>query len=189
MNIEALPWKDIITIALASVGAALGIMNTWNALSQRRVRLVVRPTYALDPNGSRPPMLSISVTNLSSFPMTINEVGFTGPKGAKRGKRAMITRPHVIDGKPWPRRLGSREAVSLYFGLEDVHLRHECGSNSLLKKASPELTVDDSITYHESLGGSHAGRFCGSGRVVFVHLAGGPGACEPSAEKDSGTRS
>jgi hypothetical protein len=121
VNIETLPWKDIITIALASVGAALGVMNTWNALSQRRVRLVVRPTYALNADGRRPPMISISVTNLSNFPMTIDEVGFTGPKGAKRGKRAMIAQPRVIDGKPWPRRLESREAVSLYFGVEDVH--------------------------------------------------------------------
>src|SRR5260221_14691353 len=47
----------------------------------------------------------ISVTNLSNFPMTINEVGFTGPKGARRGKRAMIVQPRVIDGKSWPRRL------------------------------------------------------------------------------------
>src|ERR1700754_3280598 len=38
-------------------------------------------------------------------------------------------------------------------------------------------------------GGSHAGRFCGSGRIVFVHLAGGAGACEPSTEEDTGTRS
>jgi hypothetical protein len=30
----------------------------------------------------------------------------------------MITQPGVL--KSWPRRLESREAVSLYFGLEDV---------------------------------------------------------------------
>jgi hypothetical protein len=120
MNIEALPWKDMTTIALAALGAGLGVMNTWNALSQRRVRLVVRPTSAIDPNGQRPTMLSIAVTNLSSFPMTINEVGYTGSGGAMRGKRAMIFQPHVIDGKPWPRRLESREAVSLYFGVENV---------------------------------------------------------------------
>lgn len=118
MNIEALPWKDIITFGLASVGAALGVMNTWNALSQRRVRLIVRPTYAFSTGGGSP-MLSISVTNLSNFPMTINEVGFTGSAGA-RGKRAMVVRPQVIDGKSWPRRLESREAISLYFGIEDV---------------------------------------------------------------------
>lgn len=118
-GVENLPWKDIITIGLASVGAALGVMNTWNSLSQRRVRLVVRPTFAYPATGG-PPMLSISVTNLSSFPLTVNQVGFVGSRGAKRGKRAMIVNPQVVDGKGWPRRLASREAVSLYFGVEDV---------------------------------------------------------------------
>jgi hypothetical protein len=65
-------------------------------------------------------MLSIAVTNLSSFPMTINEVGYTGNAGARKGKRLMIFQPQVIDGMPWPRRLESREAVSVYFGLEQV---------------------------------------------------------------------
>lgn len=120
MSFEALPWKDMTTIALAALGAGLGVMNTWNALSQRRVRLVVRPTYAIDPNGQRPTMLSIAVTNLSSFPMTVSEVGYTGKAGATKGKRVMIFQPHVIDGKSWPRRLESREAVSVYFGLEQV---------------------------------------------------------------------
>jgi hypothetical protein len=65
MNIEALPWKDITTFGLASVGAVLGVLNTWNSLSQRRVRLVVRPTSATTPDGSGPPTLSIAVTNLA----------------------------------------------------------------------------------------------------------------------------
>src|SRR3977135_640184 len=34
------------------------------------------------------------------------------------------------------------------------------------------------------VGGWHAGCFCGSGWVVFVHLAGGSGTCKPSAEED-----
>jgi hypothetical protein len=123
MNIEALPWKDITTFGLASVGAVLGVLNTWNSLSQRRVRLVVRPTFATTLDGSGPTMLSIAVTNLSSFPLTINEVGYTGRQGAKRGSRAAILQPQIIDGKPWPRRLESREAVSVYFGVEQVH-RH-----------------------------------------------------------------
>ena len=32
----------------------------------------------------------------------------------------MILHPKTFDGKGWPRRLESREAVSLYFGVEDV---------------------------------------------------------------------
>jgi hypothetical protein len=89
MNLDALPWKDMTTVGLAALGAGLGVMNTWNALNQRRERLDVRPTYAVDPNGQRPTMLSIAVTNLSSFPMTINEVGNTGKARAKGGKRAV----------------------------------------------------------------------------------------------------
>ena len=57
-------WKDIVTIGLASVGAVLGVMNTWNTISQRRVRLIVRPTYAYHSAGGDIPLISISVTNL-----------------------------------------------------------------------------------------------------------------------------
>jgi len=118
MNIETLPWKDITTIALAAVGAVLGIMNTWNALSQRRVRLIVRPTLAYFTTGG-PPMFSISVTNMSTFPLTISEVGFTGWRGTN-GKRAVCTSAHPIDGKEFPRRLASREAISLYFDVSNL---------------------------------------------------------------------
>jgi hypothetical protein len=44
-------------------------------------------------------MLSISVTNLSSFPLTISEVGFTSAQGAKLGKRAMIFHPRPSTAK------------------------------------------------------------------------------------------
>jgi hypothetical protein len=67
MNIEALPWKDIATFGLASVGAVLGVLNTWNSLSQRRVRLVIRPTFATALDGSGSTMLSIAVTNLKQL--------------------------------------------------------------------------------------------------------------------------
>jgi hypothetical protein len=82
MSIEAPPWKDMTTIALAAFGEALGVVNTWNALSQRRVRLVVRPSYAIDPNGQRPTILSIAVTNFSSFRMMTKQGGV-----AMRGQR------------------------------------------------------------------------------------------------------
>ena len=37
-----LPWKDFVTLGAAVLGAALGIMNTWSSVNQRRVRLAVR---------------------------------------------------------------------------------------------------------------------------------------------------
>lgn len=108
-------FKDWITFGIALLGAGLGILNYWNAISQRRVRLRVRPTYAL-PIGGGDTMFSIEVVNLSTFAVTITEVGFTvDGSTAKRKTRAGIPRPIIIDGQPWPRRLQQREAVSAFF--------------------------------------------------------------------------
>ena len=57
--------------------------------------------------------------NLSSFPVTINDVGFTGWRG-KRGKRLVLIGARPIDGKPWPRRLESRDEVSVYSDFDDL---------------------------------------------------------------------
>ncbi len=117
-ELSALPWKDYITLGAALLGAGLGIMNTWHAISARRVRLRVRPSFAIGPAGQQ--MFSIEVVNLSSFPLTISEVGFSLDwRDIDRGSRAAVTMPIVIDRKPWPRRLEAREAVSLYFDPPD----------------------------------------------------------------------
>jgi hypothetical protein len=110
---EALPWKDFITFGAALLGAALGIMNTWNAISQRRLRLRVRPAHAISmPHGTK--AFSIEVINLSAFPVTITEVGFALKKGIKKSRRFAVVQPIVIDGGPWPRRLEPRAAVTAY---------------------------------------------------------------------------
>ncbi len=50
-------------------------MNTWQAMSKRRVRLRVRPAHAISaPAGEW--MFSIEVVNLSNFALTISEAGF-----------------------------------------------------------------------------------------------------------------
>lgn len=114
--------KDTITLTVAIVGAVtgvlgavLGIVNTWNTISARKVRVVVRPTFAygIDIFGglAARPRVGIEVVNLSTFPVTVTEVGFA-LAGTKA--RANVLRPIVIDGKPWPRRLEAREAVSTY---------------------------------------------------------------------------
>lgn len=120
-QIDGLSWKDIFTIGTASVGAVLGILNYWNQLNQRRVRLIVRPAYA-HPIGGGPPIFSIEVTNLSSFALTITEVGVTGWLGAERGRRSVVVSPILIDGKSWPRRLEPRSAVSAFFDPRELAL-------------------------------------------------------------------
>ena len=140
---DGLVWKDALTIGLGAVGAVLGVMNTWKDLSQRRVRLVVRPTFAFPTNGAAP-MLSMSVTNLSSFPITINDVGFTGWRGGKRGKRLVITGPRTMDDKPWPRRLESREEVSVYLDFDDVPRDRKLLARAYAHTACGEYAYGDS---------------------------------------------
>ncbi len=115
-DLSALPWKDFITLGAALLGAGLGIMNTWAAISARRVHLRVRPAFATSADGQE--MFSIEVVNLSNFPLTVSEIGFSlNWRDVDKGLRAAVPQPVVIDGKPWPRRLEAREAVSLYFHL------------------------------------------------------------------------
>ena len=113
-------FKDWITFGIALLGAGLGILNYWNAISQRRVRLRVRPTYALAvPAGET--MFSIEVVNLSNFAVTITEVGFTLDGRTAKKTRAGIPKPIIMDGQPWPRRLQSREAVSAFLHPGEVY--------------------------------------------------------------------
>ena len=144
----AMGWKDAITFGIALLGAVLGILNTWNAMSARRVRLRVKPAHAFSDAGGVG--FCIEIVNLSSLPVTVREVGFT-LRGAKH--RAAIVRPILIDDKPWPRRLEAREAVTAYFerpnerghrlgkayaALSSGEVRY--GSSPALKQLRDELT-------------------------------------------------
>lgn len=108
MDLNALPWKDFLTLGAAVLGAGLGIMNTWNTMSARRVRLKMLPAHAMAPSGAI--LFSIEVINLSTFPVTVKEVGLDLPGDPGRGAVGM---PILPDGKPWPRRLEAREAVTV----------------------------------------------------------------------------
>jgi hypothetical protein len=58
----------------------------------------------------------IQVTNLSAFPVTIEEVGYTLPAP----DHATIVKPILHDGKGWPRKLEPRESVIVYANIEEV---------------------------------------------------------------------
>jgi hypothetical protein len=64
--------KEVITIAIAAVGAVLGILNMAFALWQKRVRLRVRVMMTREQDDR----IYVEVTNLSEFPVTIKSVGF-----------------------------------------------------------------------------------------------------------------
>jgi len=48
--------KDALTLVLASIGAVLGVMNTWRAFDRDRLKLRVRPKQAIpvSPDSSVP---------------------------------------------------------------------------------------------------------------------------------------
>lgn len=108
---------SIVSLAVGSVGAVLGVINTWNALERQRVKLVVRPAQSmLVPSGQ--PILTVEVTNLSAFPITIAEIGFR----LRNGQKA-ITPGNLLNGKPLPQRMESRESVTAFFDLTDFDPR------------------------------------------------------------------
>lgn len=118
---DQLSAKDIFTISCAVIGAVLGVLNTWNSLNQRRVRLRVVPKTAF-PVSARgelgTEMGCIEVTNLSSFAVTVSDVGFTIEGDPRKKRRAAIIQPIIQDGGSWPRRLDPRASVTAYFPLE-----------------------------------------------------------------------
>lgn len=100
--------KDAIALGLGAVGTVLGIYNAWTARAQRQVRVRVTPSFVSGPQIGK--AFSIEVVNLSAFPVTVVHTGFT----LKGTKVRAVAIPLTVDGKPWPRRLEAREAVSVY---------------------------------------------------------------------------
>jgi len=103
---------DAVTLAIAILGAVLGVINTWHALDRSRVKLKVLPAHAIPVGGADPRLkFCIGVTNLSAFPVTIKEVGVLY-KGTDR--RGVFIDPFLMDGGSWPRRLEPRSSVTVY---------------------------------------------------------------------------
>ena len=114
------PMPDIttfqaITLAIAAVGAVLGIINTWRSVDQSRVKLKVVPTHAI-PYGAADPNIRfcVQVTNLSEFAVTIDDAGVFYHGTDKRGS---IVNPVFADHGSWPRRLEPRTSISVYSQL------------------------------------------------------------------------
>ena len=100
-----------ITLAVAVLGAVLGIINTWHQLDQTRVKLKVVPAIAFFGPVDTGMRFSVEVTNLSAFAVTVDDVGFFY-HGTR--DRAQIVHPFLADRGPWPRRLEPRSSVSVY---------------------------------------------------------------------------
>ena len=112
-----------VTLAIAAVGAVLGIINLWRAIDQNRVKLKVVPAHAI-PYGGAPQNIRfcVQVTNLSQFAVTIDDAGvfFHGTN-----RRGSIVTPVFADNGPWPRRLEPRSSLSIYSELPRSSTGHK----------------------------------------------------------------
>ena len=116
-----------ITLSIAVLGAVLGVINTWHDIDRSRIKLKVRPAHAIPVGGVDPRLtFCIEVTNLSTFAVTVNDVGvfYYG-----RDRRGSFVNPVIIDGGSWPRRLEPRTSVTVY------GQRPESGPDNRLKCA------------------------------------------------------
>lgn len=107
-----------ITLAIAVLGAVLGLVNTWQNFDRDRVKLrvAVNLAYLVTVRGtSRSPQIAIEVINRSQFPLTISQVGLE-----QRGSKDVLAliNPIMIDGGTLPRRIEPRSAFTAYFSPE-----------------------------------------------------------------------
>lgn len=128
--------SQIITIMAAFVGMGLGIYNFWIERSKKKVKILVKPKAVIqrfrNSETGAPGVLTsenefikepidqhfaIEAVNLSSFPVTIDNVGF---ELDMEDKRKMIVQPVLMDEGKWPRRLDQRESVMVYGSLPNI---------------------------------------------------------------------
>ena len=111
-----------ITLSIAVLGAVLGILNTWRNINRDRVKLRVVPKQTFGVGGlvQQKVSLCIEVTNFSTFPLTIREVGVLYHNTTVRG--ASIN-PIIYDGGEFPRKLESRTSMSAYLQAEILQKR------------------------------------------------------------------
>lgn len=122
-----------ITLAIAVLGAVLGIINTWQAITRDRIRLRVIPKIYFEygdtvligeiipaPESRLSRLIRDSmgrkidfcfeIVNVGLIPVVVSEVGFL-MRNTK--ERCFITRPRISDGGSWPRRLEARQAITI----------------------------------------------------------------------------
>jgi hypothetical protein len=161
-------WGDWITKAAAALGAGLGILNTWNAWRQGKVRIRVVPTSVavlnlISTNSMGQAIYGrflspgIAVINLGSFPVTLEEVGYE----FKDGEKYPLTRiadPNWSSGvsEKLPQRLEAHASVRMSLWVQEeetlkglrirrAYARTACGTtvcvrNHALRRLTEQLT-------------------------------------------------
>ncbi len=111
--------KDGITLGIALLGAALGILNFWRSYDKDRIKLRVIPQSYIHENGFAG--LCVEVVNLSYIAVTLRQLGF---KINHADKFIQPIDSGFMGGVKLPHRLEPRASCTIYFppGAEDAEL-------------------------------------------------------------------
>ena len=131
--VELRDWTLLVGAVTGISGTILGILSTIDRYRRDQVRLRVTPKIAwvnrkgaalvaghrappdADPTkGAAPNRLVVEVVNLSTFAVTISEVGFGRPDSATR---LSVPRPELPSGGSFPTRLEPRAALQAFCNL------------------------------------------------------------------------
>lgn len=89
-----------ITLAVAMLGAVLGIINTWMVFWRDRVRVRVNLQGWMDSTGATG--IGVEVVNIGRLPVTIKDIRFKLPGLEDKN---LIFDPRVLQGPSMPKRL------------------------------------------------------------------------------------
>ena len=112
-------YVQLITTALAVLGAVLGIFNAWRNWAHDRVNVRVLVCSAQDEDAQ--PGLGITVRNLSRFAVTIKHIGFNVSGG---DWYCQIWQTLSSDGQTLPVRLESRTSLTYFLPLAALPAEH-----------------------------------------------------------------
>ena len=98
----------IAGLVFGFLGAVLGILNTWRAITRDRINIRVLPLWIFPQVG--PEGMGIEITNLSYMPVTISHVGFT-----VRGREEhMPVLDGLMGGGGLPQRMEPRTQITAF---------------------------------------------------------------------------
>jgi hypothetical protein len=113
-------YMEAVTLAIALLGAALGILNTWRAMDRDKPKFRVGLVYATpwSEQFTDIQFIGIEVTNLSAFPLTVVEVGLNLKRTSDR--LAFLPRTERLLGDTIPCRIQAREQKTFYERLDAI---------------------------------------------------------------------
>jgi len=111
---------NILTFAIACLGAVLGLINTIHSIRKDKLKAKIRPVFVhpIRSDGVQEKFIGLDITNLSNFPISISQIGFI-LKGTKN--RRVITLPLSSQGTIiLPKKLESREQITLFGNYDEI---------------------------------------------------------------------